>query len=186
MGRHLQSIQHITVCWISTPKMGPKALEKLAVPEQILIVARIKSLPGLMNLIEELSVYFHFQVQGHNWMLTQVVLRNPLHFGEKAWNENPALVHHAPCNGVPWHTLQTHMVWSAYDAMPMMDYFNIFLKDSFQNGIFLRFQKKNAAIEDESKILRTWDLCGFIAAMHNHFTTFWMQAETVDHRNVHF
>ena len=119
-------------------------------------------------------------------MLTQVVLLNPLHFGEKAWYENPALVHHAPCSGVPCHTLRPHMVWSAYDAMSMMDYFNIFLKDSFQNGILLRFQEKNAAIEDKSKILRTWDLCGFIAAMHNHFTTFWMQAETVDHRNVHF
>ena len=36
-----------------------------------------------MRLIEELSAYFHFQVQSLNSMLTQVLLRNPLHFEKK-------------------------------------------------------------------------------------------------------
>ena len=45
-----------------------------------------------MKLIEELSAYFHFQVQSLNWMLTQVLLRNPLDFGKKAWNEHPVPV----------------------------------------------------------------------------------------------
>ena len=86
-------------------------------------------------------------------------------------------------HGVPCHTLPPHMVWSASDAMQMMDYFNIFVTDLFQNSIF---QQKNATIEEESELLRAWDLRHFIAAMHDHLATFWMQAETVDHLNVHF
>ena len=53
------------------------------VPEQNLVVERKSRLPGLMRLIEELSVYFHFQVQSLNWMLTQVLLRDPLDFGKR-------------------------------------------------------------------------------------------------------
>ena len=76
------------------------------VPEQNLVVERKSRLPGLMRLIEELSVYFHFQVQSLNWMLTQVLLRDPLDFGKRHKMKIQlkfSMLHATKCHFIPRH-----------------------------------------------------------------------------------
>ena len=62
--------------------------------------------------------------------------------------------------------------------------FNIFLSESFLEGII---QWTNATIQEESGLLRAWDLRRFIAAMYAPLATFFLiQAEPGDHHNEHF
>ena len=62
----------------------------------------------------------------------------PLHFGEKVWNENPSLNCHQPRTGSPCQTLPHRMTWSASIAKRMLDYFIIFLTESFLAVIIQR------------------------------------------------
>jgi len=69
----------------------------------------------------------------------------PLHFGEKVWNENPSLNCHQPRTGAPCQSSPHRMTWSASIAKRMLDYFIIFLTESFLAVII---QWKNANSEE--------------------------------------
>ena len=91
------------------------------------------------------------------------IVLNPLKVGENTWYENPALDVHDPRAGMPCYTLPPRMVWTAAGVKMPMDYFNIFVPESFLEGIV---SATNDNIEDENDHIHTWDLRRFIAAMY--------------------
>ena len=88
---------------------------------------------------------------------------NPLMVGENTWYENASLDVQDPRTGIPIHVQPPRMVWSAPGGKTRMDYFNIFLSESFVEGIL---EWSNASIEAEKDHIQTWDLRRFLAAMY--------------------
>jgi len=79
------------------------------------------------------------------------------------WYEDAALDVQDPRTGIPIHVQPPRMVWSAPGGKTSMDYFNIFLSESFIKGIL---EWTNSTFEFEKDHIKTWDLRRFLAAMY--------------------